>query len=57
MDGETVRVASGAVLYKVDEAGKLDGTIKLTRINDGDDVEFLYDVKEKEVVAIIVDQY
>ena len=53
-DGETYRVASGAVLYQLDEAGKLDGTIRLTRVNEDDEVEFLYDEVEKEVVAGLV---
>jgi hypothetical protein len=54
--GVTYRVASGAVLYQLDEDDDLDGTIRLTRINAGDYIEFLYDVKEKEIVAAIVDQ-
>jgi hypothetical protein len=55
--GVTYKVASGAVLYQLDEDDDLDGTIRLTRINKGDYIKFLYDVKEKEVVAAIVDQY
>ncbi len=57
-DGEIYRVASGAVLYKLNDKGKLDGTVRLTRIHadeeEGDTIEFLYDEKEKEVVAGIV---
>ncbi len=57
-DGETYRVASNAVLYKLNDKGKLDGTVRLARIyadeEDGDTIEFLYDEKEKEVVAAIV---
>jgi len=54
--GTTYKVAAGAVLYQLDEDGDLNGTIRLTRIKAGDEIEFLYDVKEKEVVAAIVDQ-
>lgn len=51
------RVASGAVMYKLDGdklTDTLDGTIRLTRINEGDKIALLYDEKEKEVVAAIV---
>jgi uncharacterized protein YuzE len=54
------RVASGAVLYQLDgdelnlNKYDLDGTIRLTRIREGDKIALLYDLKEKEVVAAIV---
>ena len=54
------RVASGAVLYQLDgdelnlNRYDLDGTIRLTRIREGDRIALLYDKKEKEVVAAIV---
>jgi len=54
---KTYRVASGAVLYKTEGAlltDSLDGTIRLSRINEGDKIALLIDVKEKEVVAAIV---
>jgi hypothetical protein len=53
-EGEAYRVASGAVLYQLDEDGDLDGTTRLTRINEGDTIALLYDEVEKEVVAAIV---
>ena len=53
-EGEAYRVASGAVLYQLDEGGKLDGTTRLTRINKDDTIALLYDEVEKEVVAAIV---
>ena len=53
-DGDVYRIASGAVLYQLDENGKLDGTTRLTRINKDDTIALLYDVVEKEVVAAIV---
>jgi len=55
--GATYKVASGAVLYKTEGPGltdDLDGTIRLTRINEGDGIALLYDVENKEVVAAIV---
>ena len=54
------RVASGAVLYRLDgdeldlDRYELDGTIRLTRIGEGDKIALLYDLKEREVVAAIV---
>lgn len=56
-DPKLYRVASNAVLYKLDKDAKLDGTIRLSRINPDDGIEFLYDDEEKEIVAAIVDQY
>ena len=37
-DGDVYRIASGAVLYQLDENGKLDGTTRLTRINKDDTI-------------------
>ena len=53
-EGDVYRIASGAVLYQLDEDGDLDGTTRLTRINEGDTIALLYDEVEKEVVAGIV---
>jgi len=53
-DGDVYRVASGAVLYQLDDEYKLDGTIRLTRIGEEDTIALLYDAVEKEVVAAIV---
>lgn len=52
-DAGTYKVASGAVLYKMD-GSKLDGTIRLSRIDEDDVVVLLYDEVEKEVVAGLV---
>jgi len=54
VDGGTYRIASGAVLYKLDKDYKLDGTIRLTQIKKDDTIALLVDTKEKEVVAVIV---
>jgi hypothetical protein len=53
-DGDVYRIASGAVLYQLDDDYKLDGTIRLTRINKDDTIALMYDTVEKEVVAAIV---
>jgi hypothetical protein len=59
-DSGDYRVASGAVLYQLDgdelnlSKYDLDGTIRLTRIKEGDRIAILYDLKEREVVAAIV---
>jgi len=50
VSGYVYRVASNVVLYKLDD-GALDGTTRLTKINAGDEIEFMYDVEEREIVA------
>jgi len=58
-EGPTYRVASDAVIYKLKDSGKIDSSIRLSRIEaddelGGDTVALLIDAKEKEVVAILV---
>lgn len=54
------RIANGAVMYRLDgdelnlDKYALDGTIRVSRIQEGDRIAVLYDLKEREVKAAIV---
>ena len=53
-DAGTYKVKSGAVIYVTkDNGAKLDGTLRLTRIDDQEEVYLLLD-EDKEVAAMLV---